>query len=530
MPGACAQPTPRRAFLRAGALFLAAPARVLAQPRAADTAPLRIVGPWEFNGIEPSVGGFLIPRLSIAETLLEADDAGRPLPGLAVRWSTSAAGRRWHFTLRPGARFHDGSPVTADVVARMLVRAAGRPGALRGAPIAAITSAGDDVVIETKVPFAVLPAALAHSSTQILAPAAFDARDVAREVVGSGPYRVVAFDPPYRMELAIAPTWDGPRPGFERVVYSVVPRAETRVLIAESGQADVVYALAPAGLARAARVPTLAVRTALTPRTVIVKVNAGHRWLADARARRAIALAIDRGGIARGLLRAPDLAATQLFPPTLADWHVPGLAPLAFDPGEARALLAALGWRPGPDGILAREGEVFRVTLRTFPDRPELPLIATAIQEQLRQVGIAVRVAIGNSSSVPEAHRNGSLELALAARNYAIVPDPAGTIAQDFGPRGGDWGAMNWSSPALVDALAALVGTPDAADARRAALRGEIARILQSELPVIPVAWHRQSVAFAAPVVRGTLDPLERSYRIPQMRPVARAGEDGRGS
>ena len=78
------------------------------------------------------------------------------------------------------------------------------------------------------------------------------------------------------------------------------------------------------------------------------------------------------------------------------------------------------------------------------------------MQEQWRQAGIAVQVNVGNSGDIPLGHRDGSLQLGLAARNYATVPDPTGTLMQDFGAAGGDWGAMGWRSDALAAALAEL--------------------------------------------------------------------------
>ena len=105
-------------------------------------------------------------------------------------------------------------------------------------------------------------------------------------------------------------------------------------------------------------------------------------------------------------------------------------------------LLAAAGWKAGADGILMRDGKRFELALRTYPDRPELPPIATVIQDQLRKVGIAVQVKIGNSSEIPAGHRDGTLELGLAARNFALGPDPLITLIDDYGDKGGDWGAM----------------------------------------------------------------------------------------
>jgi peptide/nickel transport system substrate-binding protein len=154
--------------------------------------------------------------------------------------------------------------------------------------------------------------------------------------------------------------------------------------------------------------------------------------------------------------------------------------------------------------------------LLTFPDRPELPIVATALQEQWRQVGLAVEVRIGNSGDVPLGHRDGSLQLALVARNYANVPDPTGTLLQDFGPSGGDWGATGWSDPAVTAALQSLA-RGQLPPARAQQLRRTVTRALQEQLPVIPVTWYRQQVACSKRLAGVSLDPLERSYRLTDM-------------
>jgi len=234
------------------------------------------------------------------------------------------------------------------------------------------------------------------------------------------------------------------------------------------------------------------------------------------RVRRALSLALDRNGIANGLLRSPEAAATQLIPPTLAEWHVPTLPPLRHDPAEARRLLTEAGWTPGPDGVLSKDGRPFRVTLRTFAARPELPVVAAAIQEAGRGVGIDIQVAVGGSGDIPAGHKDGTLEMGLAARNFSLVPDPIGTMIADFGPRGGDWGAMGWSSPELQEVLQALGQTSDPAE--RATLRARVSTILQTELPVIPVAWYDLRVAASRRLDGVSVDPLELSYRISRMR------------
>lgn len=477
---------------------------------------LRVVAPWEVSNLDPSKTGYIFTRLEVAETLVEVDDRGQLVPGLASRWEAVLDGLAWRFSIRATARFHDNTAVTAEAVAACLQRALAKPGVLRSTGVREIIPQGNDVVIRLDKPFGPLPAFLAHSSTLILAPSAFTANGEVKRVIGSGPYRVVDAKPPQSIGVRRFEGYDGRKPSIEAVDYLAVSRGETRGMMAMAGQADLVFNHDPANFERLRANRRLRLHLLPLPRTIYIKVNAQHRFLSDVRVRRALSLALDRKGIASALLRAPEAAATQLFPPVMAEWHVPGLAPLLQNIEEARSLLREAGWRLGSDGVLRNaSGDTFKLTLRTFPDRPELPPMAAAIQAQLRAVGIDVAVLVGNSSEIPSSHQNGTLELALVARNYGLVPDPLGTLLQDFGPSGGDWGAMGWHSAQVSQTLAEMSVVVD--PKRRSALRGSIATVLQAELPLIPVAWYQHSVTANARLTNVSVDPLERSYRISRM-------------
>lgn len=488
-------------------------AAAMASMAAAQDRPLQIVSPWEVTGLDPARSGFIFGRLQIAETLVGADESGRPVPGIASDWSASTDGLVWRFALRAGARFHDGSPVDAAAVAAALARARANPaGMLVNAPIASIEAVESAVHVRLERPFPALPAFFAHSSAIVLAPAAYDANGAVRRIVGSGPYRATLVEPPLRVDAERV----SPETPVARIAYLAVPRGETRAAMAESGQADIVYLVPPESVERLRRNARLDVTVRAVPRTRMLKLNAAPPFFDDARAREAVSLAIDREGIAHALLRNAEAAATQMFPPGMAEWHVPGLPKLAHDPARANALLDSLGWRRGPDGVRVKDGRRFAVELRTFSDRPEQPPMAAAIQAQLKDVGIEVAVAIVNSGEIPAGHRDGTLQMALLARNFALVPDPLGTILQDYGPQGGDWGAMNWSNAAFARAVAALAAGPEPAG--RARLRAEIAGILRAELPTIPIAWFDMAVAANRRVTGVTVDPFELSYRVTEMR------------
>ena len=114
----------RRRALQAPVAALAAGALPAAwaqgTPPASTPAPLQIVGPWEISGLAPASSGYVFTRLQVTETLLDAADDGQPRPALARLWRRSADGLVWQFELRPGARFHDGTRVTAAAVVRSL--------------------------------------------------------------------------------------------------------------------------------------------------------------------------------------------------------------------------------------------------------------------------------------------------------------------------------------------------------------------------------------------------------------------------
>ncbi len=479
---------------------------------AQNKTDLTLAAPWEVASYDPAVSGFAFQRLQLMENLVDADTDGALRPGLATDWSVSDDGLTWTFELRPGVTFHDGSTFDASAATRALNRAWQQPGVLRKAPIGSISEADGAVVITLERPFTALPALLAHATTIIPSPTAFDDDGNPVALVGTGPFRVEAFTPPQSITLARNDAYWGPVPKLAEVTYLAAGRAETRALLAESGDADMVFTLDPSGYARLQDVESINTIALPIPRVVTLKVNAGHPFLSDARARRALSLAVNRDGIATAITRFPEAAATQLFPPALNAWHGKGLESLSHDPDAAKGLLAELGWTVGDDGILIREGERFSILLRTFPDRPELPLIAAALQDQWRDIGVELEVSVASYSEIPAGHQDGTLHVALYARNYGLTPDPIGTVLSDFGAGGGDWGAMGWKNSAVAKALETIAATSDMAIRHENILK--VVRALHSELPVIPIVWYQHTVAVADGLKDVVIDPLERSYGL----------------
>ncbi len=486
----------------------------LAQPTPANT--LSIQAAFEFSSLDPSRSGYVFTRMQVLETLLNVDASGRLTDGLASEWQIREQGRAWELTLRPGVKFHDGSALTADIVVDNLKQAAAKPGPLQKVPLNSISAIDDDtILIELDSPYRPLGAILAHYSTAILAASAVDDNKQVVELVGTGPFSAYEVNVPHRLVVKRFDDYWGKKAEIEFASYLTGHRAEARVLQARSGQADIVFGLDPAAVPMLKRLPNLEIISSDLPRSLVLKLNLGHPFLKDRATRQALSLGINRKGIATAILHSPDSASGQLLPPYMSDWYLEGVSSQQ-DTEEAARLLEAEGWKKGDSGWLERDGQTFELTLITYADRPELTTVATAIQDQLRQLGIKLNINVTNSSSIPAGHEDGSLEMALIARNYGIVADPLAILINDFGSeKGGDWGSMNWKNTDVQQTLRGLVEATNAEDYRRQAQ--SVARAIQEDIPLITIAYYVQQTAVNQRVDGFRFDPYERNYFLNEL-------------
>ena len=126
--------------------------------------------------------------------------------------------------------------------------------------------------------------------------------------------------------------------------------------------------------------------------------SASAPFLADAVVRRAIDRGIDQREII-GLVYAGHGAVNHgPVPASMAAMQSEaaraGYPDLSYDPAAARALLAADGWRPGPDGILARNGQRLAFEIETSSEGVSAIIQAQVIQRNLRAIGMDVSLHV----------------------------------------------------------------------------------------------------------------------------------------
>ena len=318
------------------------------------------------------------------------------------------------YTIRPGATWGDGVPVTtADVrftweVGRNAKSGFGSLELFQR--ITAIDKIDDETftlhINKRTCEFAamsglqVLPAHIERANFSD--PAEYRKRsayetDTTNPGLWHGPYRISKVATGSYVVLERNPTWWGKKPAFARIVVKAIEN--TAALTANLLSGDIDYIAGELGLTvdqalafekRAGGTFDFSYKPGLIYEHI--DLNLDNPVLADRRVRRALLHAIDRETINRQLFAGHQPVAHGPTNP-LDTVYDDGAPKYAYDPARARALLAAAGWSAMRQGIRHdAQGQRLRLELMTTAGNKSRELIQQVLQSQLRQVGIDLRL------------------------------------------------------------------------------------------------------------------------------------------
>jgi ABC-type transport system substrate-binding protein len=342
---------------------------------------------------------------AVYETLF--DRVGEEIvPLLAASTDISADGLTHTLTLNSGVTFHDGTPFNAEVAKWNLDRKVNENLPLAGSiPFASITAV-DDTTLEIVLsrPYPQLYGYLSTKTFSMYSPTfveSVDADALKNQAVGTGPFMVEEYVPNEKLALTkFENYWQEGLPYLDAIDVLVVPDANTRATMLESGEAHISNDLSIQDTDRFKFNDNIKVWSAPSSRYYYVSLTTLHEPLTEKLVRQAFNYAVDKEAMASAIfLNYVVPARAHIVTEAVNGWKPNEMYP--YDPEKAMALMDEAGFTDtNNDGWRDWDGKPVELVFRTRTGvQPGDIETAEAVQGYLADVGVKVKIEIVDTAS-----------------------------------------------------------------------------------------------------------------------------------
>ncbi|WP_019936650.1 ABC transporter substrate-binding protein [Bordetella sp. FB-8] len=485
----------RRQFIQMGTAGLGlsiagVPLSTLAQNRAGGT--LNVI-------VQPEPPGLMMgivqngPTQMIAgnlyEGLLRYDENLVPHPHLATGWTVSPDKLTYTFTLKPGVKWHDGKPFSADDVVFTAATFLPKTNPRTRYDLAAVDTikALDPLTVEFKLKYPFDPfLGIFETGTMPMVPkhiyenTDFLNNPANNTPIGTGPYKFKQWVKGSYIQITANADYHIPGvPSIADIYFQVIPDAASRAAAFESGKIDVV----PGGaveyfdVERLAKLPGAAVTTQgwefFAPLSWLC-LNNRAKPLDNVKVRQAIMTAIDHEAMTKIAWHGYATPATGPFNSHIK-YHSDKVAKYPHDIAKAKQLL--------------KEGGYAGQTLRLLP----LPYgeswqrQAEIVRQNLTQAGI--KVDMMNTDVAGWNQRLSQWDFDMAFNYVYQYGDPALGVARNYVStniaKGSPFNNAEGYVNPKIDALF-MAAVRELDDDKRKAIYDQVQQILVDD---VPVAW-----------------------------------------
>ncbi len=421
-------------------------------------------------------------------------------PMLATRWTSSADGKTWTFTLRQGVKFQDGTPMNAAAVVasfqRHLDEKRGLAASGRFRKVIAKVSAKDanTVVFTLSAPYPAFLRLLSQTSAAIVSPTADKKGTLGRIPVGTGPYKFVEWKSGEYVTEQANPAYWGKKPALSGLKWLWSSEPSVLNLAIQSGQADVVNPLPPIFAQPLKNNPQVSLLQGKAAAVFWLSLNTKLKPLDQLPVRQALNYATDRQALVTTLLRGYGQPATSPLAP--ADFgYDPATPGYAYDVNKAKALLKAAGY---PNGV----------TITVASQEPDANIVQ-ALQGMWAKAGITLKIMQMESGVWTQAAFGTPAEKAKAGINSTFASWSASTLDADgqlfplyatasFSPASANLG---FYSNAKVDALLAQ-GSRETDSAKRKTIYAQAQRLIAADAAHV-LLYYPTDIAAVRSTVKG---------------------------
>jgi peptide/nickel transport system substrate-binding protein len=520
------------------ALALALAAPMAAVPAEAQGKTFRWSNDGDVNSMDPYSRNetFLLAFLqNIYEPLVRRAKDLKLEPGLAEKWGQSSP-TTWYFDLRKDAKFHDGTPFTADDVVFSLNRANGKGSNMLTyfATVKAIRKVNDHrVEVDTNVPDPLLASKWAQifimskawsekNKAETVGDLTKNEENFAtRNAMGTGPFKLKSREPDVKTVLERNKEWWDKKVehNLDEVVFTRIANAATRVAALRSGEIDMVYTVPPQDTETLTKDP--ATKIVQGPETRVVYLGWDHfrdellysnikgkNPFKDKRVREAMYRSIDVEAIKRTVMRGQSFPTSLMVAPGINGYMKDvDKRPAMLKPDQAKKMLADAGY---PNG--------FEVTLDCPTDRyVNDEKICQAVVGMLARIGVKVnlraqtRLKYFAQILLPKADMSFFMLGWSPAATYD-VHDVFINLIQSYNPetKKGQFNPGRYSNKKF-DELADKVQV-ETDTAKRNAMIAEASKIYTSDYAYIPL--HQQAVIWATRKNVDLVQTADNSFQI----------------
>ena len=369
------------------------------------------------------------------ETLVQYDQTSGVLrPNLALSWSQPDR-LTYVYKIRPGVKFWDGHPLTAEDVAFSLGQnidpAVGSQIFTFYTSVKSIVaSSPDTVLVKLKTPDPFFKFAPAVTFIVEKAFATAHTKDIGTPGVltmGTGPFQFTSYTPGESVVLQRFGGYWGAKPALRQITIKFITDDTTRLLAMRSGAIDGAFSVPLAQIDQWKRIGGVKVNAAPELRTGYLSIDTADPPFNDVHVRRAIAYSFDKVGLLKAVLHGQGAVAPAMPPPEQWAGLIPrssvdrlyrSLPQYSFDLTKAKAELAKSKYPHG-----------FSTSIPVPDGEPTLGQAALSLSQNLAKIGIKLKVNQITSNAwfaIIYAHHNPlGLQIVSFAKDY---PDAADMI------------------------------------------------------------------------------------------------------
>jgi peptide/nickel transport system substrate-binding protein len=419
---------------------------------------------------------------NLYEMLYEAGPDGKTLlPWLATGHDLSDDKLTWTFHLRPGVKFHNGQPMTADDVVFSIDEARGKDSAW-GFIYTAVkdVSASDPqtVVIQTSYPWAPLLADVALFGAGVVPKdyGGASKKDFYAQPVGTGPFQWDSWSKGSELRLKKnASYWQEGKPYLDAISWNNVPDDNTRILQVKGGQAHIDEFPPWSAIDSLKSAQGVVVKLFPSSRTDFLSFNQKRQPFQDVHVRRAIAYAIDREAMVKAVLFGNGRVANSFLTPALFGYD-PNVQMPEYSVDKAKQELAQSSV---PDG--------FKTTLQVGSGVVIENSLGQIVQQQLGAIGIHVDLKTADPNAEFTNIQNFDYDMCFLYDTTDII-DPDELVNFSVAPSGGTYAFWtNYQNPQVDEWTKE--GEREFEVSKRQALYSSIQKQVATDVPLAPLYY-----------------------------------------